>query len=287
VTERGAGSEGAIGIAGAGRVGRAIGRLLKERGEPVVSVASRDGGRAREAAEFIGPGVTAGDYRNLAGVGRVLIAVADDAIEEVAGLVGKPRAALHTCGTKGPEALEALRSRGVSCGTIHPLQTFGDARRGTELWEGIAFAVSGEDAAREWAERIVGLAGGRVLRIAAEHRTLYHAAAVMAGNYTVALMAAGRTLLTAAGIEPGEALAALGPLARTSLENALRDGPEGALTGPIERGDAGTVQAHLEALAESRCLRELYKAAGIQALELARKKGLGGAQAAAIEDILR
>ena len=94
-------------------------------------------------------------------------------------------------------------------------------------------------------------------------------------------------LMGAAGIEEDTALKALAPLARASMANALRLGPSKALTGPIERGDASTVAGHLRAMQSvPGQLRELYRAAGLQALEVARKRGLSEAKARELEELL-
>jgi predicted short-subunit dehydrogenase-like oxidoreductase (DUF2520 family) len=278
------------GIAGAGRVAQALGRLLHARGEPVAFVASRKIEHARRAADFIGPDVEAVSYSDLAqNASRILIAVPDSAIESVAAaLTLGSGIVLHTCGSRGPEALEALAERGVSCGAIHPLQTISDPESGMTALDGAAFAIAGDAPAVAWAERIARSANGRILRISAEHRPLYHAAAVMASNYLTALLSAAQTLLIAAEVDPQEALLALGPLARTSLDNALRQGPMAALTGPIERGDVSTIAAHLSALKNiPGPIPSLYRAAGLQTLELARKKGLCAERAIATERVLQ
>jgi predicted short-subunit dehydrogenase-like oxidoreductase (DUF2520 family) len=278
-----------VGIAGAGRVAQALGRLLYSQGEPVAFVASRSIERARAAAAFIGPRVQAVSYSELARhTLRILIAVPDDAIESVAvelnlqfGIV------LHTSGARGSEALQVLACRGVHCGSIHPLQTISDPESGASVLRGAAFAVSGDAPALAWAEQIVHAANGTILRIPAERRPLYHAAAVLASNYLTALLSAAQSLMIAADVDPDEALQALGPIARTSLDNTLRQGPTAALTGPIERGDLATIASHLMALKEfSGPIPLLYKAAGLQTLELARKKGLCPERAAATERLL-
>jgi predicted short-subunit dehydrogenase-like oxidoreductase (DUF2520 family) len=121
---------------------------------------------------------------------------------------------------------------------------------------------------------MVVLLEGKPLLIAAGKRPLYHAAAVMASNYVVALIDSAVILMEEAGVEPELALRALGPLLRASTENTLEAGPASALTGPIHRGDVGTVMAHLEALAEvPEAVRELYRRAGLHTAELAERKG--------------
>lgn len=279
-----------IGIAGAGRVGPALGRLLRESGEPVGAIASRTPEHARDAAAFIGPGVQAVAYSELPSrTARILVCVPDSALEGVAAsLHVNGGIVLHTCGTRGPDALDILRARGAACGTIHPLQTIPDRETGASALRGIAYAVDGDDAAAGWAERIAFLAKGFILRIPPAARPLYHAAAVMASNYVVALLAAARDLIVAAGVEPGQALDALAPLARTSLENTLSRGPVPALTGPIERGDTSTVAAHLRAISPApAATRRLYCGAGLRALEIARERGLPRPTASDIEGMLQ
>ncbi len=282
-------SDSPIGIAGAGRVAQALGRLLAARGEPVGFIASRSLESARIAATFIGPAVKPVSYAELAHQARrIVIAVPDSALELVAAALNlQSGIVLHTCGTKGPEALQALAQRGVFCGAIHPLQTLSNPESGAAALHGAAYSISGDAPATRWAEQIVRAANGRILRIPAEGRALYHAAAVMASNYVIALLSAAQTLLAAAGIDQDEALQALGPLARTSLDNALRQGLSAALTGPIERGDVSTISAHLAALEDVRDpIPLLYCAAGLETLELARKKGLSAERAAATERLL-
>jgi predicted short-subunit dehydrogenase-like oxidoreductase (DUF2520 family) len=283
-----------IGIAGSGKLAQAIGRLLRERGEPVVCIAGRDPFRTRLAAEFIGDGVEPAGLAELPGrASRLLIAVSDSALHDVAEAlaagVSGTGLALHTCGAKDIEELAPLRLRGFSCGTLHPLQTICSPEQGVAALRGAAFAVSGDGPGVEWAERIVELLGGRTLRIRPEARPLYHAAAAMASNYVAALLDAAQSLLaTAAGEDGDSALRALGPLVRTAVDNILERGPVAALTGPIERGDAGTVRLHLDALASvSPVIRDLYCAAGLQALDMARRKGLAAGAADRTEALLR
>jgi len=271
-------------------VAQALGRLLAERGEPVVAVASRDPQRAAAAARFIG-GVEPAPLAMLARCGRVLIAVSDGAIAEVAAALadaGMCRgAALHTSGARGPDALEALAAAGVSCAALHPLQTIATPEQGVVVLPGAVFAISGTGAARTWAEHIVTLLGGTALAILPERYPLYHAAAVMASNHLVGLMDAAVKLLELAGVAQEDALRALAPLATTSLTNALTLGPAPALTGPVERGDARTIELHLEALRLApEPVRALYRAAAGHLVDLARRKGTPEHAARRLEEIL-
>jgi predicted short-subunit dehydrogenase-like oxidoreductase (DUF2520 family) len=277
---------GPIGIAGAGRVAQALGRLLLSAGEPVVAMAGRDPGRTARAAAFVGEGVVPVSFENLSALAtRVLIAVPDDALAEVAGKLAcgttSVRVALHTSGARGAAVLQALASRGVSCGVLHPLQTVATPEQGVRALPGSSFAVIAGGPAAAWALEIVALLGGNALRIRPDQQSLYHAAAVMASNYVVALVDAAVILLGEAGIDRPEALRALTPLLMTSAANALALTPEGALTGPVERRDIETVDAHLRALDRApRTVRELYRSAGRHTVELARRKNPGAGYSA-------
>jgi predicted short-subunit dehydrogenase-like oxidoreductase (DUF2520 family) len=280
-----------IGIVGAGRMGQALGRLLHDRGQPIAAIAGRNPERTASAAAFINRNVLPVTYAELPRhAARILICVPDDALEDVAHiLASKPHhisMALHTCGSRGPEALAGIQSRGAACATLHPLQTITTPAQGVADLPGSSFGITGfgitgspfeMNPALDWALDIVRLLEGHALTIAPENRPLYHAAAVMASNYVVAMIDAAVTLMRLAGVPQEPALQALGPLIRASVENGLRAGPVHALTGPIERGDARTVAAHLRALDPPldnvpESVRQLYRQAGLHAIDVARRK---------------
>ncbi len=283
----------AIGIAGAGRVAQAMGRLLLECGFPVCCIGSRNRERASTAAAFIGGGVHAVGYGDIARhARRILIAVPDSAVADVSNLIADAGIgggiALHTCGTQGPDALRRLMNYGVSCGTIHPLQTIVNAEQGVGALRGCAFAVDGDGPALGWAKEIAAKFEGEALRIPQELRPLYHAGAVMASNYLVGLVGAAQYLMEMAGVGREGSLRALAPLLRTTLENILKQGPLAALTGPIERGDVETVAAHIRALSTApEQIGQLYRAAGLEVLEIALAAGLTAGAAASIKRELR
>jgi predicted short-subunit dehydrogenase-like oxidoreductase (DUF2520 family) len=276
-----------VAIAGAGRMGAALGLLLRERGVPIAAIAGRDAARTAAAAKFIGGSARAVSISQLpTHADRILIAVPDDALESIAALLAEaemPRTglAIHTSGARGPEALHALETRGISCAAMHPLQTVTTPQQGLSALPGSTFGISGSGKAPSgravaWALEIVALLEGKPLMIDAALRPIYHAAAVMASNYIVALIDSAVILMGEAGVEPEQALRALAPLIRASTENTLDAGPAAALTGPIQRGDSGTVLAHLQALANApEAVRELYRRAGLHAAEIAERPLLG------------
>jgi predicted short-subunit dehydrogenase-like oxidoreductase (DUF2520 family) len=267
-------------------------------GESVVAIASRNRARAEAAARFIGvaaPSIQVVEYSALPRLAtRVLIAVSDQGIEPVATALAaagmRSGAALHTCGARGPDALEALRTAGVACGMLHPLQTIMSAEQGVNSLADVTFGLSGDREATAWAGEIVEMVtGGRgqSLHIKADRLRYYHAGAVMASNAVVAAVDAAIVLLAHAGVERDAALRAVGPLTRTSVANALRSGPQAALTGPVARGDAATVAAHREALRDVEpTVARLYEAAAGHLLQLAKQRGLSEASVRALLEVL-
>jgi predicted short-subunit dehydrogenase-like oxidoreductase (DUF2520 family) len=232
-------------VVGRGRLGRALASALGAAGSPPVVVGGREG-----AAE---PQTVVRVLREAGPASVLLLAVRDDALgglaERLAGArppIPPGTAVLHFSGALGVEVLAPLSARGLPVGSCHPLQTFtgspGDAGR----FAGTTFAVDGEG--RPAAERLALDLGGCPVPVPPGARGLYHLAASLGANGLTGLVAASRDALVAAGFDPGEALEALGPLLRSALEEALRHGPEAALTGPVARGDEATVERHLRVL---------------------------------------
>jgi len=281
-----------VAIVGAGAVAQALGRLIRLGGGSVVAVASRNRQRAEAAARFIGPTlrvVSFGELPNL--VNHVVIAVKDEGITPIAEELARAGmctgAALHTCGAKGPEALSPLQKSGVACGVLHPLQTVVAPDEGVNDLRGVTYGVAGDRLAVNWAEALVERLEGRVLRVAPERLSSYHAGAVMASNALVAVIDAAVVLMGQADVEREAALRALEPLARASLEHVFAAGPSAALTGPIVRGDAATVAAHMDALDEAPpTVTALYVAAARRLIEIARDRDLSDASVRALESVL-
>lgn len=280
-----------VAIAGSGAVAQALGKAMCDCGLAVHYVASRNVEHAKRAAAFVG-GAVALRYCDIPlYASHVIVAVTDEAIpavaEEIARANGSVRVALHTCGAAGPELLAPLAAAGVCCAAMHPLQTVRDPARGAEALRMAAYAVCGGGEALGWAEEIARALSGHVINVGADSRPLYHAAAVMASNYVVALLDAAEQLMLLAGVQGADALPALAPLIRTSIDNVLERGTAEALTGPIVRGDAATVARHLDALESAGpSVLALYRSAGLHALELSRRRGLGPEQARRVQQAL-
>ena len=278
-------------IVGAGRLGLALGLRLHRAGaveslayagrraDPPAHPLFRDGiARYQSGLEPV-PGDVTG----------ILIAVPDDAIPDaVAELaaVHLPTAVpvLHASGSQSIDVLAPLAERGHPVGGMHALAAIADPVEGADRLRGATFGVEGEGEARALAVRLVMACGGQVLFIRRGGKALYHAAAVFASNYAVALLSIAERLMDDAGIPAEDAQPALAALAAGAVENVAARGPVHALTGPVARGDAATVERHLARLSGAE--RDVYCLLGREALKLATMRGLSPAAAARLRELL-
>ncbi len=246
-----------LAIIGAGRVGRALGRRLRELGWKIGAVVTRSEASARRAVRFIGAGkACAGLTRQILASRVVLIATPDDEIavvaQELARIGGEElrgRIVLHTSGAMDSAVLNAVQQQGAKVGSLHPLQSCSGVA--VPSLEGKVFTVEGEVQAVRMARRIARALGGSPVRILGSKKLLYHAAAAMAAGHVLAVEEAATQLLVSTGMRRSEAVRALLPLTRQVLENFERLGPRAAWTGPLSRGDYKVVRAHWDALRES------------------------------------
>jgi len=249
--------QNSLAIIGAGRVGRALGRRLRELGWKIGAVVTRSEASARKAVRFIGAGkACAGMTRQILVSRVILITTPDDHIAVVAqelARIGEEelsgRVVLHTSGAMDSSALDSVRHRGAKIGSIHPLQSFSGVA--VPSLEGKVFAIEGDTQAVRMARRIARALGGSPVHIAGSKKLLYHTAAAMAAGHVLAVEEAAAQLLISLGMKRSEAVRALLPLTRQVLENFERLGPRAAWTGPLSRGDYKVVRAHSNALRES------------------------------------
>jgi predicted short-subunit dehydrogenase-like oxidoreductase (DUF2520 family) len=248
-----------VGVVGAGRVGAVLGSALRSAGHPVVaasgiSVASRD------RIDALLPGVPVLDVPQVVERAElVLLTVPDDALGPlVAGLadVGgwQPgQLVLHTSGRYGVDVLAPARAAGAIPLAVHPAMTFTGTSLDLSRLVGCCFAVTAPNPVLPIGQALVVELGGEPVVVAEEARPLYHAALAHGANHLVVLVAQAAQALAAAGIEDTGRV--LGPLLTAALDGALRastgsdrPGAIATMTGPVVRGDVGTVRDHLAEL---------------------------------------
>lgn len=273
-------------ILGPGRVGTALGLALDHAGYDVVAVAGRgqaglDAFRARLRGAEARPVERIG-----VGADLVLVCVPDDVLADVVARVAVADGVaegsrwVHVAGGRGVEVLRPLGLAGGRVAACHPAQTFPDPDTGLAGLPGAAWAVTAADPDLGWARVLVTDLRGSPVTVEETNRTLYHTGLVVGANATSAVVTLARELLLGAGVRDPAAF--LGPLATAAAGNAAERGAA-ALTGPVRRGDAGTVRRHLDelrtALPEAV---DAYVELARLALRYARRAGLDEQAARAV-----
>lgn len=272
-----AGEPPIVGIVGAGAVGTALGVALSRAGWPVGAVASRDEGR-RERFRSLVPGARAfGEATALLDeVELVVLAVPDDAIPALAQELRlySGQAMVHTSGALGAEVLEPARAAGTQVGAFHPLVAFADTERAVAALHGATVAVEGDDELASLLAEMAAAIGATAVRLAPGSKAAYHAAAMLSAGGLVALLDAIAELGRVAGLGEAGSIAIYGGLVEQTLGNARALGIERALTGPMVRGDVGTIERHLAVL-ESHApgLLPLYRAIAEREVTIAERRG--------------
>jgi predicted short-subunit dehydrogenase-like oxidoreductase (DUF2520 family) len=241
----------AVGVVGVGRAGTALGAALVRAGHAVVAASAVSEASVARARAAFPDAVITEPAQVLRHADLVLLTVPDDALPGlVAGLAatGAPvqgRMLAHPSGRHGLAVLEPATRLGGLPLALHPVMTFTGRGDDVDRLAGTCFGVTAPDALRPAAEALVIEMGGEPVFISEQNRDLYHAALASAANHLITLVAQAADLLRTAGV--AEPARLLGPLLFASLDNALRFGDAG-LTGPVARGDAETVAAHVTAL---------------------------------------
>lgn len=266
-----------IGFIGAGTVGTALAVRLNGEGYPVVAASSRTIASAQRLAKAV-PGCKA--YQNAQMVADnaqiVFITTPDDAIASVAAELQwrRGQGVLHCSGADSAAILEPAKGFGAHTGGFHPLQTFASVSHAIENIPGSTFAIEAEEPLLSTLQGIADDLGGQWVRLTAGDKVLYHAAAVIACNYLVTLVKLATDLWQTFGVPPQQATRALLPLLRGTLNNIDNVGIPDCLTGPIARGDGGTVAKHISALEQSAPgILATYLELGCQTLPIALAKG--------------
>jgi len=262
-----------FGIIGAGIVGTALAVRLEEAGHQCIGVHTRGHPSYERFCSYLDTEHL--PLTQLASTADILfITTQDGMIRTVAErlatntLIKPGQVWIHCSGSIPSAVLRVKASLPVHCLSLHPLQAFASVEKALAIFQGTHFGVEGDE--EELGERIVQDLGGIAHRILTTQKSLYHAGAVMASNYLVVLASMAVELFAEAGIERKDALTALLPLMRGTLYNLEQVGLPQALTGPIARGDAQTVQGHLEHMPSK--FVDIYQGLGLKALELGENK---------------
>jgi predicted short-subunit dehydrogenase-like oxidoreductase (DUF2520 family) len=266
-----------IGFVGAGTTGTALAVRLAQHGYQVIAVSSRSLTSAeRLAARISGCKVYNGAQEVADVASIVFITTPDDTISRVATEVKwhEGQSVIHCSGAHSIDILEPAKQRGANTGCFHPLQTFASVDQAIDNIPGSTFAIEAEEPLSSLLKKMATDLEGDWVTLKAGDKVLYHAAAVFACNYLVTLVKLATDLWQTFEVPPAKATKALMPLLRGTLSNIENVGLPNCLTGPIARGDLGTISRHLESLErQAQPLLNIYKELGRQTIPIALAKG--------------
>jgi len=281
-----------LGFIGAGTVGTALAVRLSSKGYPVAAVSSRSQASAENLARAVDGCCVFGSNQAVADAADlVFITTPDGAIAPVVSEIQwhSGQSVVHCSGADSTDLLKSAKKLGAHVGVLHPLQTFAGVSQAIENMPGSTFALEAEEPLLKTLKDIAAALGGSWIELKASDKVAYHAAAVIACNYLVTLVKLSTDLWRTFSIPPQQATRALLPLVRGTVNNIDALGIPQSLTGPIARGDTGTVEKHLQALAEvAPALLSAYRELGLQTIPIALAKGrIDQQQAEELEKILK
>lgn len=267
-----------VGFIGAGKVGTAIGCYFFIKGINVAGYFSRSMSSAVQASKLTQSMV----YTSLDELAKVVdiifVSVPDDTIKAVAQALSllpvdwNTKVVIHLSGALTSDVLWPLAHKGATVSSLHPMLSFGDIDTAVGGLRSTHFTLEGKGILLGIIEELMNECGNLWTFISTENKVLYHAAACIMSNYLVTLLDTGLDILQTAGFEREEAIQLARPLVQMTVDNVMHLGTERALTGPISRGDLGTLEKHIDKLKiYSNNWLEIYKILGLNTVELADK----------------
>lgn len=268
-----------ISIIGLGALGTTLLDGLAEKGLKLCSIYSRNTGKVKSLADEYGISTWGAFPQRVEDLGDInFLTVADDAIGSVARRMADldnnfdNKIFVHCSGVSTAGLLSMLKERNAWIVSMHPLQTFNEQSDYHSL-DNIFFSLQGDEAAFPVLTSISSALGATAIPISEKTKPYLHAAAVFASNYLVTLLENAGTLAEKGGLNESQAVEMLIPLVQQTLHNVQLQGTDKSLSGPIARGDTGTIHKHLQLLGNNQNLEQLYKMLGLHTIPIARAKG--------------
>jgi predicted short-subunit dehydrogenase-like oxidoreductase (DUF2520 family) len=266
-----------MGFIGAGTVGTALAVRLRRQKYPIVAASSRTRASAERLARAVDECRAYSSGQEVADAAKlVFITTPDDSIGPVASQINwhRGQSVVHCSGALSVEVLEPVKRCGAQAGGFHPLQTFANVEHAIKNLPGTTFTIEGEGELLNILRELATALEGHWVRLDAKDKVLYHASAVIACNYLITLVKLATDLWQVLGISVPEAIQALLPLLRGTINNLDSVGLPDSLTGPIARGDVGTIRKHLAALEKNAVpLLTPYRELGLETIPIALAKG--------------
>lgn len=268
-----------IGFIGAGKVATAFGQYLHNCGLTISGYHDRHAEKTDRACRNTRSRAYTSAGEVAAQSDILLITTRDDQIAGVCNALCRQQdiearhLVGHMSGAHASLILAQAAEQGAAIFSLHPLQAFADEKKALAALPNTYFSLEGTDERLSAIQTLLGKAAIRFFHIAPQHKSLYHMAACILSNYLVTLMDFGLETLAQSGIQPQEGFQAMLPLIQGTIDNIGQMGPDRALTGPIARGDAGTIRQHLQTLDSQGLtdLKEAYLYWGLRTLDLAKR----------------
>ena len=273
-----------ISIIGAGRVGSTLAYLfnnIKNQDIKINCVASRTQQTLKKVENFLGP--ESEDILFTTDLGQaaadsncIFLATPDDAIERITGNIFDgmedcgEKYVIHFSGSKSLKALNKAKEAGAKVGCMHPIKSFASPEEAVKTIKGTVFGITySQQSVKKLIVFFVELMEGSFIEVSDKTKPMYHAACCVASNYLVALMDYAVAINQKIGINPHDSVKALMGLVEGTLKNIKKMGTKESLTGPIARGDVGTIKDHLGNFSENDFNKEVYSIMGKRAAEIA------------------
>ena len=263
-----------VGFVGAGKVGCSLGKLFSETQHNLAGFYSRSSSSAQDAADF----TKSKHFQNLETLieesDTVFITVPDDSISAVWDSIKHMSVAgkmiCHCSGSLSSNIFRDIEETGAYGFSIHPLLAVSDRYQSYQELPKALFTIEGDAGHIDDIKALLAKSSLRYSVISADVKTRYHGAAVMCSNLVVGLIRAAEDELRLCGFSEDQLGEAIAPLLLGNVNKVLSVGTQAALTGPIERGDAGTVEKHLSTF--EGIDRQVYKTLSRKTLEVAKAK---------------
>jgi predicted short-subunit dehydrogenase-like oxidoreductase (DUF2520 family) len=284
-----------IAILGLGKVGTAVGFLLRQAGYRIVAVASRSQASLNQGIVYTGGKPYLNFSAAVLTANCIIITTSDDSIAHVCKKIASERCirpgskVIHMSGAGGLDLLQSAQDAGAHVACIHPLQSFADVEGAIRNIPGSTFGITSGDEIKEWSVQMVRDLGGVPFFVADADKPLYHAAACIASNYLTTIIHMVEEIYQSLGLSSADTIRAIWPLVMGTIANIETKGTVQALTGPVARGDSGTIKKHAEALRNRLpALLQAYSALGILTADIGlKKKTLSPETARLIKEILK
>lgn len=263
-----------IGFIGGGRVGFSLGKYFCENGLSISGYYSRTYRSAYEASKFTNSIAYKELNELIENSDTIFITTPDDSIHEVwnkmykANIKGK--IICHTSGSLSSEIFSNINNSGAFGYSIHPMFPFCDKYNDYKKLKNAYFSIEGSKEYLQYLYSVLSSLGNNVILIKSENKKLYHLANVTVSNLVLSIINLGCSYLSKCGISNEDSIKGLFPLIESNIKNLKENGFLNAITGPVERGDLGTLKKHMEVIPSED--KKMYKCLSSNLLKLSKMK---------------